>query len=76
MDSFISAANVLNYVHDFLKLLTDSQVCHGARVIRILCTSISLARLKGHNFGAFKCCSFRYKSVAFAESDCSCVFSD
>ena len=36
---FISAANVVNF--DFLKLLTDRfQVCRGARVIRILCTSM------------------------------------
>ena len=31
---------------------------------------------KGHNFCAFKCCLFRYKSVAFAKSDFSCVSSD
>jgi len=38
VDSFISAANVVN---DFMKLLTGRfQVCGGARVIRILCTSM------------------------------------
>ena len=39
VDSFISAPNVVNC--DFLKLLTDRiQVCRGARIIRIVCTSI------------------------------------
>ena len=41
----------------------------------LLSTSIKTSH-KGHNFRAFKCCSFRYKSVAFAKSDFSCVARD
>ena len=41
VDSFISAANEVNCVISCMNLLTDRfQVCRGARVIRILCTSM------------------------------------